>query len=92
MSVGVGVLGTGSIGADHARRLALRVSGAHVAAVFDLDPNRLAAVRDELGVAGHARAEDLIEDPAVEAVVIASPGTTHADLVLACIEMGTPVL
>jgi len=92
MSIGVGVLGTGSIGADHARRLSRRVSGAHLAAVFDVDPHRLSAVREELGVAGHDRAEDLIEDPAVEAVVIASPGSTHTDLVLACTEMGKPVL
>jgi myo-inositol 2-dehydrogenase / D-chiro-inositol 1-dehydrogenase len=92
MSIGVGVLGTGSIGADHARRLARRVSGAHVAALFDVDTNRLAAVREELGVAGHEAAADLIEDPAVEAVVIASPAGTHTDLVLACIEEGKPVL
>ena len=92
MSIGIGVLGTGSIGADHARRLARRMSGAHLVALFDVDTNRLAAVREELGAVGQERAADLIEDPAVEAVVIASPGGTHTDLVLACIEEGKPVL
>jgi myo-inositol 2-dehydrogenase / D-chiro-inositol 1-dehydrogenase len=92
MSIGIGVLGTGSIGADHARRLASRVSGAHVAALFDVDAGRLAPLREELGVGTHERAEDLIEDPSVEAIVIASSPGTHTDLVLACIEMGKPVL
>jgi myo-inositol 2-dehydrogenase / D-chiro-inositol 1-dehydrogenase len=92
MSIGIGVLGTGSIGSDHARRVAHRVSGAHLAALFDVDTNRLSSLRDELGVVVHARAEDLIEDPAVEAIVVASPGRTHTDLVLGCIEMGKPVL
>jgi myo-inositol 2-dehydrogenase / D-chiro-inositol 1-dehydrogenase len=92
MSIGIGVLGTGSIGADHARRVARRVSGAHVAALFDVDTNRLESLREELGVVAHKRAEDLIEDPAVEAVLVASSPGTHTDLVLACIEMGKPVL
>ncbi len=92
MSTGIGVLGTGAIGADHARRLARRVSGAHVAALYDVDLDRLNRLQGELGVPVHKQATDLIEDEAVEAVVIATPGATHADLVLACIEMGKPVL
>jgi myo-inositol 2-dehydrogenase/D-chiro-inositol 1-dehydrogenase len=88
----VGVIGTGSIGSDHARRLATRVSGARVSAVFDVDGERAAAVAAEAGARTHGHATDVVEDAGVDAVLIASPGDTHAELVLACIAADKPVL
>jgi myo-inositol 2-dehydrogenase/D-chiro-inositol 1-dehydrogenase len=88
----VGVIGTGSIGSDHVLRLATRVSGARVGAVFDVDGERAAAVAGRAGARAHPQAADVIEDPSIDAVVIASPGDTHADLVLACIAADKPVL
>ena len=89
----VGVIGTGGMGRRHARNLAHRVSGAEVAAVMDLDDARAAVVAGECGGAKVFRSgPDLIHDGAVEAVLIASPDPTHADLAVACIEAGKPVL
>jgi myo-inositol 2-dehydrogenase / D-chiro-inositol 1-dehydrogenase len=88
----IGVIGTGSIGTDHVRRLTGRVAGARVAAVFDVDTARAAAVAATAGAVTHREAHDVIDDPAVEAVLVASPGDTHADLALACIAAGKPVL
>jgi myo-inositol 2-dehydrogenase/D-chiro-inositol 1-dehydrogenase len=90
--VGVGVLGTGAIGSDHARRLARRVHGARLVAVFDLDAERAGMVRGETGARVHATAAELIGDDEVEAVVVASPDATHADLAAACIAAGKPSL
>jgi predicted dehydrogenase len=42
--------------------------------------------------AAFADARDLVADPGVDAVVIASPPDTHVMLVLACLEAGKPVL
>jgi myo-inositol 2-dehydrogenase/D-chiro-inositol 1-dehydrogenase len=90
MSVGVGVIGAGMMGAAHVRCLAREVEGAHVAAVSDVDPARA----DAAAATGGAR---VIGDPlelidAVDAVVVASFDDTHEELVLACIEAGKPVL
>jgi len=88
----VGVIGTGAIGTDHVRRLTSRVAGARVTAVFDVDTARAVTVAAIAGAATRREAHDVIDDPAVDAVVIASPGDTHADLALACVAAGKPVL
>ncbi|WP_234379716.1 Gfo/Idh/MocA family oxidoreductase, partial [Streptomyces caniscabiei] len=51
-SLGVAVVGTGRMGADHARRISEVMSGAHVAAVVDVDTDRARAVA--AGIAGCA--------------------------------------
>jgi myo-inositol 2-dehydrogenase/D-chiro-inositol 1-dehydrogenase len=92
MTVRVGVIGVGLIGEDHVRRLSSVVPGASVTAVTDVDPERAAAVAKQYAVpAVHDRGEDLIADPAVDAVVVASWGPTHEQYVLAGIAAGKPV-
>ena len=89
----VGVIGTGGMGGRHARNLAHRVSGAELVAVMDADAERAASVADECGGARVFRSgPDLVDDDAVEAILIASPDPTHADLAVACVEAGKPVL
>ena len=90
--INVGIIGTGAIGTDHLQRLSTRVSGARVATLFDLDSKRAAALAEDSGTVLGASAKEVIENPAVDAVLIASPGDTHAQLTLACIQAGKPVL
>ncbi|MDR5653499.1 Gfo/Idh/MocA family oxidoreductase [Ruixingdingia sedimenti] len=93
MSYGIGILGAGVMGSDHARILASQVAGAHLVAVFDPDRARAEASAGANGARRvHARGIDLIDDPEVEAVLIASPDATHAEFVLACLARGKPVL
>ena len=81
------------MGRDHARTLATAIKGAAVKAVSDTDPRRASAIASETGAhCVHADAQALIADPNVDAVLIASPDGTHADLVLACLDVGKPVL
>lgn len=93
MSVRVGVIGVGSMGQDHVRRLSRAVSGARVVAVADVDLARAQAVAR--GVAG-ARAvpsgEEVIEAEDVDGVLVASWGGTHESYVLAAIAAGKPAL
>jgi len=88
----VGVIGTGGMGQLHARHVS-ETAGHMLAAVMDVDADRAAAA-----AAGHAGcgvftdALALINDPSVEAVIIATPDATHAPLALECLSAGKPVL
>lgn len=93
MTISVGIIGTGVMGADHARILASQVAGARLRTVTDADPQRARSVADTTG-AEHVAANPMavINDPGVDAVLIASPDETHCELTLACIAAGKPVL
>jgi myo-inositol 2-dehydrogenase / D-chiro-inositol 1-dehydrogenase len=90
MTLRVGVIGTGVMGAEHVRLLREETAGALVAAVCDADVARAKSVAE--GAASFTDPLALIADPGVDAVVIASPDGTHASLALACIAAGKPVL
>jgi myo-inositol 2-dehydrogenase/D-chiro-inositol 1-dehydrogenase len=93
MTVSIGVIGTGVMGADHARLLASRVAGARLHSITDADPARARSVANEIGVEQIAADPlALIHDPSIDAVLIASPDHTHRELTLACIAARKPVL
>jgi myo-inositol 2-dehydrogenase / D-chiro-inositol 1-dehydrogenase len=93
MTIRVGVIGTGVMGADHVRTLYRYVHGAAVGMVADVDLARAEAVAADLPcVRTSDDAEALITDAAIDAVVIASHDSTHAGLAIAAIEAGKPVM
>ena len=91
-SIGIGVVGAGYMGKAHS------VAMNAVGAVFDtpLKPVcEMLCATTEAGAAAKASAfgfkrstadwQTLVEDPAVEAIVIASPQSTHKEIALAAI-------
>lgn len=92
MNLRIGVIGAGNIGTYHIQRLSTKVANASVAAVFDIDGPRVAAIAAEAGATPYDDEFALIRSDEVDAVVIASPGDLHAPQVLACLEAGKPVL
>lgn len=93
MTIRIAVIGTGIMGADHAKIVAQDLPGANLQVVCDMDSARAHAVADELG------AKDVATDPEavvtrndVDAVIVASPDFTHAPLSKACIAAGKKVL
>jgi myo-inositol 2-dehydrogenase / D-chiro-inositol 1-dehydrogenase len=93
MTVRVGIIGTGVMGADHARTLATCVAGARVAAVFDVDTERAEEVAAGVsGAVAHADPMDLVGAADVDAVLVASSDATHEEFVLACLDAAKPVL
>jgi len=78
----IGLIGAGTIGRVHALNIARRLSGARLVAVADPVPEVATGIGDQLGIpAVYGAAEELLSDRAVEAVVIASPAPTHAQLI-----------
>ena len=88
----VAVLGVGVMGAFHVDALSKRVKGATVIVVSDFFADKAQAVADEIGARAVTDPIAAINDPEVDAVVIASPGQAHDEQVNACLDAGKPVL
>ncbi|MDT3727113.1 Gfo/Idh/MocA family oxidoreductase [Streptomyces sp. DSM 41972] len=91
--LGVAVIGTGRMGADHVRRIDRAISGARVAAVVDIDEERAEAVAAGVdGCTAHTDAAEAMASDAVDAVLIASSGPAHEEALLAAFARDLPVL
>jgi myo-inositol 2-dehydrogenase/D-chiro-inositol 1-dehydrogenase len=90
MTLRVGVIGAGIMGSDHANTLRRTVRGAEVTAVADVDLDRAKAAA--AGATAYDDAFALIADPDVDAVLIASHDSVHAEQVVAAVRAGKPVL
>jgi len=89
----IGVVGAGAMGADHIRRIESRITGAHVAAMVETDPGRAeSAALAAPDSRPFARIEDAIADDAIDAVLVAVPGTAHLPVLLPALEAGLPIL
>ena len=92
MSVRIGVIGTGNMGADHIRNLQRFVAGSQVTVVADYNRATADAVAAESGARVAADGDALIADDEVDAVIIASHDSTHYAYALAAVAAGKPTL
>ena len=72
----IGTIGLGRLGYHHTKNVT-RTFGAELVAVADAFPDALKRGETDFGVKGYADYRDLINDPEVEAIVIATPTQTH---------------
>jgi myo-inositol 2-dehydrogenase/D-chiro-inositol 1-dehydrogenase len=92
-TLGIGVIGTGNMGADHVKTITTAISGAEVRTVADIDLNRAEMIASRVpGARALSSGENLVRLPEVDAVIIASNNATHARYVAATIAVGKPVL
>jgi predicted dehydrogenase len=90
--IGVGIIGLGYWGPNLLRNFA-DADGARVTAICDLRDDRLAAAAARHpGVATMRDVGELLAHPAVDAVAIATPVSTHADIAMRALQAGKHVL
>ncbi len=85
MTLGIGLIGAGYWGA-RLLRVFRGLDGVDVPLVVDADPSQRAAVAAEVPVADAIAA--LWNNPAVDAVAVATPPSTHAELAGAVLRAG----
>jgi len=89
-SLRIGIVGLGNIGRNHARILQeSKVTGAHLAAVCDVDPGALAAYP---GIRHYTQIPDIIRSGEIDALIIATPHFSHVPIGIAALEQGLHVL
>jgi scyllo-inositol 2-dehydrogenase (NADP+) len=89
--IGVGLLGYGAIGRDHAASIS-DTSGLHLAGVCDLSAERRDAAGREWSVHTHERIDEMLADPEVGLVVVGTPPSAHTEPVLQALEAGKHVV
>jgi predicted dehydrogenase len=87
----IGVVGYGYWGPNLVRNFA-ETPGAEIAAVADLDTNKLATVKRRFpAVHTTTNFNDLLSDTSIDAVAIATPVNTHYELAMAALKAGKHV-
>lgn len=97
MSTRIAIIGAGIMGADHGDIISKELPGAKLQVICDAYEERAKNLAQSCSTPNHN--VEVSTDPFsviarsdVNAVIVASPDHTHADLVMACIEHNKPVL
>ncbi|PKG24737.1 Gfo/Idh/MocA family oxidoreductase [Niallia nealsonii] len=89
----VGLLGAGRMGAFHGETIAKRIPNASLCAIADPFPGAAEKLAEKLGltIKTYINSGEMMEDPNIDAVIIASPAKTHANNVIAAAKNGKAV-
>jgi myo-inositol 2-dehydrogenase / D-chiro-inositol 1-dehydrogenase len=89
--VGVGVIGVGMMGAHHAQSLAWRIPGARLVGLADPQPGLAQRHAAALGCPWTLDYQELLANPSLEAVVVATPARHHSAAIVAAAQAGKAV-
>lgn len=89
--VSIGIIGAGRICAAHATS-ANSLEETRLTAIADVDTTRVHDACEKWGGTPHVGYESLLEDPAVEAVIIGLPHFLHRDVTIQALQAGKHVL
>ena len=88
--IGVAVVGAGFMGGVHAE--ALRRAGCEIVGVLGVSEAETTKFAGTVGAKGYASFGDLLADPAVQSVHVATPNKLHFEMAKAVLEAGKHVL
>src|SRR6202140_1645543 len=90
--LGVGVLGVGTMGKQHAYNLRHRIPEAQLIAVADTDIQRAKAVAAELEIAHYFNSiEALVERKDIQAIIVVTPAKFHGSAMRVCARAGKDI-
>lgn len=75
----IAICGVGNIGKVHVENL-LSTRGCAISGIFDARQEELQRVADHFGLRAYENADGLFDDPGVQAVIIATPTSSHLQL------------
>ena len=85
----VGIIGAGRIGKVHAESIAFRLPEARILAIADVNREAAEAVAARCGIPSVTESpEEILANPAIEAVLICSSTATHAGLIVQAAQAG----
>ena len=84
------VIGYGGMGNFHAEKMQT-VHGIKLAGVYDTDPRQNDLARSR-GIKAYASREELLADPQIDLVTIATPNDVHKEIALAALKAGKNVI
>ena len=89
-TIGGAVIGYGGMGNFHSEKMQT-VDGIELLGVYDIDPkqNELAKSR---GIHAYASREELLADPRIDLVTVATPNDVHKEIVIAALAAGKNVI
>ena len=91
--VGICLIGCGRAGMIHGRNFMNKVAGAQITAVVDAVEEAAKAAADELSVdAWYTDYKQILDNDAIDAVIIACPTNLHRDIVVDCANAKTYIL
>jgi phthalate 4,5-cis-dihydrodiol dehydrogenase len=91
MAVNIGIIGAGFFGAKHAEAIAALPNG-RVVAANRTNLTALEAFVSRYGGRAYTRYEDVLSDPEVDAVVVATPHHLHTEIVLNAARAGKHIM
>lgn len=91
MALAFALIGAGFIGAVHARNLAEHPD-VDLRWVHDIDPHRARGLAARHGARAAGEVADVLDDPSLDAVLIASSTDTHAELLVRTARAGKAIL
>lgn len=83
----IGVVGLGRLGSLYARHFATRLPGARLHAVTDVRADVTRQIAAEFGAKACATYSELLDDPALDAVVVMTPTKLHHEVVIAAAQV-----
>jgi len=93
MTINIGIIGLGVMGADHTEIIHSKIANAKVTAIYDNNIDQAKKIKNSLGNLEIKNSGlEVINSKNVDAIMVVSPDKTHVEFVLECIKIEKPVL